>query len=260
MTSSLSLLESIKQKTELELNILKFRLENFQKIKFKCPVCDYYGPFRDLPMPTGSTAKHERCPRCRSWTRHRLQQLVLNEVFQNYDLSTKKILHFAPERYFRASFQKLFKEYISADLMMEGVDVQCDMTKLPFEDGEFDFVCACHVLEHIQDDYKALSEIKRVLKPNGIAILPVPILGKKTIEYPAANPHEWDHVRCPGEDYYDRYLQFFSVVKQYTSTDFSDINQIFIYEDRTVWPNEPCPLRPPTEGEKHIDTIPVCYV
>ena len=69
-----------------------------------------------------------------------------------------------------------------------------------------------------------------------------------------------DHVRCPGEDYYDRYLQFFSVVKQYTSTDFSDINQIFIYEDRTVWPNEPCPLRPPTEGEKHIDTIPVCYV
>ena len=185
---------------------------------------------------------------------------MLDELFKDYDPSTKKILHFAPERFFRKTFQILFKEYVSADLMMEGVDVKCDMTNLPFEDATFDFVAACHVLEHITDDYKALSEIRRVLKPNGIAILPVPILGKKTIEYPEANPNEWDHVRCPGEDYYDRYLDFFSVVKQYTSQDFSDVNQIFIYEDRTIWPNEPCPLRPPTPGEKHTDAIPVCYV
>ncbi|MEG4589167.1 class I SAM-dependent methyltransferase [Microcoleus sp. MOSTC5] len=255
-----SFLENLRQKTELEFNVLKFRIDNFGKQNFKCPICGYYGPFRDLSMPTGSVAKHERCIRCRSWTRHRLQQLVLNELFKDYDISTKKILHFAPEKFFKKNFQRLFQDYISADIQMEGVDVKCDMTNLPFEDAEFDFVCACHVLEHIKDDYKALSEIRRVLKPHGIAILPVPILGKKTIEYPEPNPNEWDHVRCPGEDYYDRYLKFFSTVKTYSSTDFSDINQIYIYEDRTVWPNEPCPLRPPTEGEKHIDIIPVCYV
>lgn len=250
---TISLLKNIKEKTDLELNVIKFRLQNLSKEKFKCPICGYYGPFRDLPLPTGSTAKHARCIRCRSCTRHRLLQLVLDKLFQDYDPSTKKILHFAPEKYFRKTFQRLFQEYVSADIMMEGIDVQCDMTNLPFKDADFDFVCACHVLEHIKDDYKALSEIRRVLKPNGIAILSVPILGKKTIEYPETNPHEWDHVRCPGEDYFDRYSNLFSIVKQYTSTDFSDINQIFLYEDRTIWPNEPCPLRPPTEGEKHID-------
>ncbi len=257
---AVSFLENVKQKTELELDVLKFRIENFNKPKFKCPICGYYGPFRDLDLSTGSTVKHEKCIRCGSWTRHRLQKLVFNELFQEYDPSTKRLLHFAPETCQRERIPLLFKDYVSADLMMKDVDVQCDITNLPFADGEFDFVLASHVLEHIKGDYKALSEIRRVLKPNGIAVLPVPILGKNTIEYPEANPNEWDHVRCPGEDYYDRYLNFFSVVKQYTSKDFSDIYQIFIYENRNVWPNEPCPLRPPTEGEKHIDIIPVCYV
>lgn len=35
---------------------------------------------------------------------------------------------------------------------------------LPFGDDEFDAVCSFEVLEHIEDDRKMLSEIKRVLK------------------------------------------------------------------------------------------------
>ena len=42
------------------------------------------------------------------------------------------------------------------------------------------------------------------MKPNGIAILPVPVIVKKTIEYPAPNPNEANHVRAPGYDYWDR--------------------------------------------------------
>ena len=47
-------------------------------------------------------------------------------------------------------------------------------TDLPFRDGSFDVVMASDVLEHIEHDHKAVSEISRVLRPGGSAILSVP--------------------------------------------------------------------------------------
>lgn len=47
-------------------------------------------------------------------------------------------------------------------------------SRIPFKDNSFDLVTAIDVLEHIKDDLKALLEIKRVLKKNGLAILLVP--------------------------------------------------------------------------------------
>ena len=102
--------------------------------KFQCPICNYNGTFLDVPLPIGVLVKYEKCPSCKSWARHRLQKLVLDRLFKKYNFSTKSILHFAPEPFFKDSFKSLFKTYISADLMMKGVDVRCDMTSLPFED------------------------------------------------------------------------------------------------------------------------------
>jgi SAM-dependent methyltransferase len=47
-------------------------------------------------------------------------------------------------------------------------------TRLPFCDGSFDVVAASDVLEHIEDDRAAVSEIARVLRPRGTAIITVP--------------------------------------------------------------------------------------
>lgn len=92
---------------------------------------------------------------------------------------------------------------------MHGVDHNVDLQELPFEDQTYDFVFASHVLEHIPNDEKAISEIRRILKPNGIAILPVPLVAEKTIEYSEPNPNETYHVRAPGFDYFDRYDRYF---------------------------------------------------
>lgn len=43
-----------------------------------------------------------------------------------------------------------------------------DAQELPYEDESFDVVIANHMLYHLNDIDKALGEIKRVLKPNGI--------------------------------------------------------------------------------------------
>lgn len=234
-------------------------VKNIGRPKFECPICDYYGAFLDVYPITG-VRKFAQCPQCGSVERHRIQKLVLARLFSTYNPSQSKIIHFAPEPFFSNYFKQRFHEYLSADLYQPNVDVKCDITDLPFNDQEFDFVYGSHVLEHVQNDLKALSEITRILKPNGIAILPVPVVCEKTIEYPEPNPSESDHIRAPGKDYFERYSQFFSRVEQYFSSDFPEKYQTFIYEDRSRYPNEASPLRQPCYGQRHDDIVPVCFL
>ena len=49
-----------------------------------------------------------------------------------------------------------------------------DLVTLPYRAESFDFVSALDVLEHIKDDQLAVSEISRILKKNGIAVITVP--------------------------------------------------------------------------------------
>jgi SAM-dependent methyltransferase len=52
--------------------------------------------------------------------------------------------------------------------------VQADARDLPFPDGDFDLVVALDVLEHIEEDDLAAAEIRRVLRPGGMAFVAVP--------------------------------------------------------------------------------------
>lgn len=46
---------------------------------------------------------------------------------------------------------------------------------LPFDSGTFDVAIASHVLEYVEDDHFFLEEMKRVLKPDGIAVVLIPV-------------------------------------------------------------------------------------
>jgi len=236
-----------------------FKILNRAKARFACPLCDYEGPFADFHSFAG-VRKHAICPKCGSLERHRLQYLVMSGAIKEMTALEMKMLHFAPEKYLRPLFAKKFGTYETADLYMNDVDHKVDILNLPFGNGTYDFVFASHVLEHITNDEKAIQEIRRILKPNGLAILPVPVVCDKTIEYPRANPHEAGHVRAPGLDYYEKYKRYFNVVEIFASGSFPEKYQLFVYEDRSVWPTANCPLRPPMQGAKHSDFVPVCYV
>lgn len=54
-----------------------------------------------------------------------------------------------------------------------------DSHNLPFEDNSFDKIVASEVLEHLDDDQKALKEVYRVLRPGGIFVISTP-----SINYP----------------------------------------------------------------------------
>lgn len=241
------------------LSLLIFLLSNFNKEKFVCSVCGYSGPFKDINPPSGFR-KHAKCPKCNALERHRLQYVVVHSLLNTINASTLKMLHFAPEPFFREFFSQQFGQYETADLNRHDVDYNVDLQRLPFADQTYDFVFASHVLEHIPNDEQAISEIRRILTTNGIAILPVPIVAEKTIEYSEPNPHEACHVRAPGFDYFDRYDRYFSKVDKISSDTLPGKYQLFIYEDRSQWPTKECPLRPSMPGKKHIDIVPVCHV
>ena len=87
-----------------------------------------------------------------------------------------------------------------------------DITDIQYPDESFDVIYCSHVLEHVPDDKKAMREFLRVLKPNGWAMLLVPIIGEHTTEDlsitdPAQRAMLYgqeDHVRNYGRDYEDR--------------------------------------------------------
>jgi len=120
------------------------------------------------------------CPVCGADDRTRLYMLYLKEKLKNTDNTNFKLqlLHFAPE----TTLQKILKKhksiiYRSADLFMEGVDDKVDITNMKiYPDNTFDIIICSHVLEHIIDINRALSELYRIMKHGAWAIIMVPIL------------------------------------------------------------------------------------
>lgn len=239
------------------VGIAVHRFQHRGKELFECPICGYEGPFLDASQAATGLRLHALCPKCSSAERHRLQRLVLAEVDAAHGLADRHILHFAPEPFFADFFRSTCRRYESADLMARGVDHSVDLRDLPFDDDSYDMVYASHVLEHITEDTDALVEIARVLKPGGLAILPVPIVADTTVEYPAPNPHEYGHVRAPGPDYFAKYEPYFAEVHVYDSSRFPERHQTRLYEDRSVWPST-MPHRPAMPGSQHLDYVPVC--
>jgi len=174
--------------------------------KYTCPICEKsFGVFIDK--------EHQRCPNCRSRTRQRLECLYLRQHTGIFDDEKCKILHFAPEYGFSKVLKKNSNlDYYSGDIRKGNAMYVIDITDVCFIDKEFDYVICNHVLEHIPDDKKAISEIYRVLKPGGSFVLTVPMSSSPTtMEQPLESDEErtrlygqFDHVRLYGQDFPER--------------------------------------------------------
>lgn len=242
-----------------KMGAIFYNISHPLKKKFTCPICNYHGAFRDDVTSTGRTY-HTHCPKCGSNVRMRLQWLTMEELRKRFNLSKLSIHHFSPEKAMSVYFKSIFGHYFSAGITNKPVDCPADLTELPFPDRSCDFIFASHILEHIQDDEKAIAEIARVLKSGGIAVLPVPIVQSTTVEYTEPNPYEDDHVRAPGLDYFDKYKKVFSKVEIIESKDFDERFQLWKFEDRTRFPTKNSPLKRPMQGNRHPDFVPVCYI
>ena len=132
-----------------------------------------------------------RCPVCGSLERHRLSLKYMVERTDLFDGRPKRMLHVAPERQLSKIFQaQKYIDYLSVDLRMPAAMAKMDITELLLPDDAFDVIYCSHVLEHVVDDRKAMRELHRVIKPDGWAILQVPISGEVTLEDPSITTSE----------------------------------------------------------------------
>ncbi len=172
----------------------------------ECPCCG--GHFRRMSRRRLS-GWGGICPRCRSHPRHRAIALLLARG----DLPGRRLLHFAPEPLFDPVFERLpALERVTADLYAPA-DLRLDITGMDLPDGCFDLILCSHVLEHVPDDRAAMSELRRVLAPGGLALVLTPYRADRpTYEDPSITAPldrmvafgQQDHVRVYGTDLADR--------------------------------------------------------
>lgn len=229
----------------------------FYRTSFECPICGYEGPFATDWALTGRRP-NAQCPSCWCSERHRTQALVMEELAKRHDFSEMSILHIAPERFNRDRFREMFGTYVTADIEGDDTDMYLDLTDTDLPDESYDVIYASHVFEHIPDDIAAAKTVARLLRPGGFAVLPVPIVCERTVEFPGlvAVDTEYGHVRAPGPDYFDRFADLFDI-EVFTSPDLDQRFQVWVYENRTRYPTSWAPYRTPSPGRRHIDIVPV---
>ena len=115
--------------------------------------------------------KNAECPYCTSLERTRNLLFYLNRE-TNLFTDKLRLLHFAPEW----SLLPLFKnakniDYFSADINPNFAEHRVDIMNIPFADESFDFIICAHVLGHVPDEKKAITELYRVLMVDGTALI-----------------------------------------------------------------------------------------
>jgi SAM-dependent methyltransferase len=212
---------------------------------YHCPVCGssvrkllssghQFEVLSELDVVGGGWRPQDRCPVCHANDRIRLLFYYLKEEMGVFG-KKGRLLHFAPER----ALDEKFTAVPGIDYVPSDIDArryrhlrnfrECDVVSLPFKDHEFDWIICCHVLEHVPDDRQALRELYRVLRPNGVAILQVPIARKlgHTLEDPSATSRESrirrfgqeDHVRLYAADFVTRLASAGFIVEVYSGGD-----------------------------------------
>ena len=103
------------------------------------------------------------------------------------------------------------KDRSVADLESPLAKVKMDIQRIPFPDGEFDVIFCNHILEHVDDDRRAMREMYRVMRPGGWGIMLSPVNMERETTYedpsitdPAERERHFgqkDHLRDYGRDY-----------------------------------------------------------
>ena len=185
----------------------------------QCPLC---GCQRRKFLPYGYVTSRENalCPNCLSLERHRLLWLWLlrESDIGRGAMALPRLLHIAPEVALMRKFKKMYareaERYVTADLESPLADMHFDVQQIPLEDESFDAIICNHIMEHVEDDRKALKELYRIMRRGGWGVIlsPVELEREKTFEDDTITDRaertrifgQYDHRRIYGRDYAQR--------------------------------------------------------
>ena len=226
-----------------QMLLSRIKMKAYQSLPEKVKKVLFYGKTCYCPVCESPLRGYERfghldnawCPVCSAMKWQRLSWIFLQRQTNLFSEMPNKMLHIAPEVAFEPRFKEITNlDYVTGDLLDPNVMVKMDVTEIPFPNSSFDIVFCSHVMEHVPDDRKALSEFFRVLTYDGWAIFMVPIrMNKLTDEdLTVIDPKERekrfgqnDHVRYYGRDFEDRLKEAGFQVTIVSANDLVEENQ-----------------------------------
>lgn len=224
--------------------------------KFQCNVCGnsvkqfkkggfYSKIFNKYHIIGGGVRDNVICPFCGSTDRIRWQYRILGRHMKKVFNEQCSVLHFAPESEISARIRSnVLCDYYTGDIEHGKAMHIIDVTDIQFKDGFFDYIIINHVLEHIENEEKAIAELKRVLKKNGKIMMSFPVCTENdTYENPDITTSEErlneygqeDHVRLYGKDFKTRLENYGLEVSVFSPKNECNNEEIvkygFIYDD-----------------------------
>jgi len=117
--------------------------------------------------------------------------------------------------------------------------IKADAQKMPFKENSFDKVYSISTFEHIEDDKKVFGEVSRVLKPNGLLVISVPMkevpfLTKVAVKAPKFIKKLFYNKLVQdaenAEDYLNNFNQYYFHCRNYTMDDVQERLQNYGFE------------------------------
>jgi SAM-dependent methyltransferase len=190
---------------------------NYRGREFECPVCEtglayfqplgeYYFAEWDRHQYIHSIFAEETlnvrqflCPHCKATDRDRLSAVYCRSVLLRATAKAPyRVIEFAPSVPFSAFLRRHRVSYRSADLNDPNADDRVDLADMRcYADNSVDLFLCSHVLEHVQDDQRAIQELYRILAPggHGIVLSPINLALDDVYENPAVTSEagRWKH-------------------------------------------------------------------
>jgi len=140
------------------------------------------------------------CPYCGSISRNRRLWELLQLEFLKSGL---QVLDFSPSRsLYRNLKNYLAVNYTSTDYSGEfPADRHFDIARIDASDESYDLVICYHILEHVADDDRAIRELFRILKMNGICLIQTPFRDGDIYENLSIHTPEQRKVHFGQEDH-----------------------------------------------------------
>ncbi len=160
---------------------------------YKCNICE-----QNLSSFITLNNGQKLCPNCGCLPRTRR---LFSEIEKLENLNSKSLLHFSPPKSLRKKLKALpLKSYITTDYEGEfDADKKLNIENISEPDNQYDLIICYHVLEHIVHDQKAMRELFKILKPNGICYIQTPFKSGEIYENDAITSKE-ERLKHFGQD------------------------------------------------------------
>ncbi|MDP4286254.1 MAG: class I SAM-dependent methyltransferase [Bacteroidota bacterium] len=206
-----------------------------KKGKYYCPLCENHsGSFIHMSN-SFRYSFNSVCPYCSSRARHRGLLFLYKKEISGLDTESR-VLHFAPEPVFYSIFKNKSFRYQTTDYILEDVDLpKQDVQNLSIADDMYDRILSNHVIEHVQDDIKALSEMYRITKKGGKVIITVPGNFKRARTVYFENLKNNGHYRDYGIDFIKKLEKVFNKVEIIDLNSFDTTGELAIPKRELVF-------------------------